>query len=202
LYDYCESESITYTVGLITNSRLEEMAEDLLAEARERYEQEQKKVKLFGEDLYTAGSWEHARRVVYKAEIMEKGTNTRFVVTTRTDEPEALYEWYVRRGESENWIKDFKLHIKADRLSCHRFIANQFRLLLHAAAYWLLDTLRRKLVESGARRMQLDTLRLSLIKIGGRVRELMTKVRMHLASGHPGQHLWHALSGAFGVVHE
>lgn len=202
LYDYCEEEGIIYTVGLITNPRLEEMAEDLLDEARDRYEQEQKKVKLFGEDLYTAESWEHARRVVYKAEVTEQGTNTRFVVATRTDEPEALYEWYVRRGESENWIKDFKLHVKADRLSCHRFIANQFRLLLHAAAYWLLDTLRRKLVESGVRRMQLDTLRLSLIKIGGRVRELMTKVRMHLASGHPGQHLWHALSGAFGVVHE
>jgi hypothetical protein len=107
-----------------------------------------------------------------------------------------------RRGESENWIKDFKLHIRADRLSCHRFVANQFRLLLHAAAYWLMDALRRKLIESGARRMQLDTLRLSLIKIGGRVKELVTKVRLHLASGHPGQPLWHALSLAFEAVHE
>ncbi len=133
---------------------------------------------------------------------MEKGTNTRFVVTTRTGEPKALYEFYARRGESENWIKDFKLHIKADRLSCHRFIANQFRLLLHAAAHWLMDILRRKLVASGARRMQLDTLRLGLIKIGGRVRELLTKVSLHLASGHPGQHLWHALSLTFGGVHE
>lgn len=134
---------------------------------------------------------------------MEQGTNRRFVVTSRTDEPKELYEFYARRGESENWIKDLKLHIKADRLSCHRFIANQFRLLLHAAAYWLLDTLRRKLVASGARRMQLDTLRLTLIKVGGRVRELMTKVRLHLASGHPGQSLWHALSVAFGGdVHE
>jgi hypothetical protein len=95
-----------------------------------------------------------------------------------------------------------KVHLKADRLSCPRFIANQFRLLLHAVAYWLLDALRRKLVESGTRRMQLDTLRLSLIKIGGRLRELMTKVRMHLASGHPGQRLWHALSLAFEGVHE
>ena len=92
--------------------------------------------------------------------------------------------------------------MKADRLSCHRFIANQFRLLLHAAAYWLMDSLRRKLLASGVRRMQLDTLRLRLIKIGGRVRELMTKVRLHLASAHPGQSLWHALSRAFGVVHE
>jgi hypothetical protein len=64
------------------------------------------------------------------------------------------------------------------------------------------DTLRRKLIDSGAHRMQLDTLRLSVIKIGGRVRELVTKVRLHLASGHPGQLLWHALSLAFEAVHE
>jgi hypothetical protein len=78
-------------------------------------------------------------------------------------------------------------------LSCRRFWANQFRLLLHAAAYWLLDALRRKLIKTGVRRMQLDTLRLLLIKIGGRVRQLLTKVRLHLASGHPGQRLWRAL---------
>jgi hypothetical protein len=96
-------------------------------------------------------------------------------------------------GESENWIKDLKLALKADRLSCHRFIANQFRLLLHAAAYWLMDALRRRLVAAGVRRMQLDTLRLLLIKVGGRVRQLLSKVRLHLASGHPGQPLWNAL---------
>ena len=202
LYDYCEGEGITYTIALITNPKLREMAGDLLEEAQENYEKTSQKARLFGEDAYEAGSWERERRVIYKAEAMEKGTNTRFVVTTRDDEPKALYEFYAGRGEGENWIKDFKLHVKADRLSCHRFVANQFRLLLHAAAYWLMDALRRKLIESGSRRMQLDTLRLGLIKIGGRVRELMTKVRLHLASGHPGQSLWHALSGAFGGVHE
>ena len=202
LYEYCEDEGVTYTVGLITNSRLEAMADDLLNEATERHKDEQKKVKMFSENLYQAGSWERARRVVYKAEAMEQGTNRRFVVTSRSDEPNKLYEHYARRGESENWIKDFKLHMKADRLSCHRFIANQFRLLLHAAAYWLLDALRRKLIEGGARRMQLDTLRLKLIKIGGRVRELMTKVRLHLASGHPGESLWSTLSLTLGGVHE
>jgi hypothetical protein len=202
LYDYCEAEGITYTVGLITNPRLQEIAENLLTEAKERHETEGEKVRLFSESLYEAGSWEKKRRVLYKAEAMEKGTNTRFIVSTRTDEPKALYEWYARRGESENWIKDFKVYLKADRLSCHRFIANQFRLLLHAAAYWLLDTLRRKLLSSGVRWMQLDTLRLTLIKIGGRVRELFTKVRLHLASGHPGERLWCALSLAFGGVHE
>ena len=202
VYEYCEDESITYTIGLITNPRLEEMAKDLLDEALELHDARGAKQRLFSEALYAARSWEHARRVVYKAEAMEQGTNRRFVVTTREDEPKALYEFYARRGEGENWIKDFKLHMKADRLSCHRFIANQFRLLLHAAAYWLMDALRRKLIESGVRRMQLDTLRLRLVKIGGRVRELATKVRMHLASGHPGQRLWHALLLAFGGVHE
>ena len=100
----------------------------------------------------------------------------------------------MRRGQSEGWIKDFKRALKADRLSCHRFLANQFRLLLHAAAYWLLDELRRELVSAGIERMQLDTLRLRLVKIGGRVRQLLTKVRLHLASAHPGQRLWEALA--------
>jgi Transposase DDE domain group 1 len=193
LYDYCEEEGITYTVGLITNPRLEELARDLLDEAKGRHEREGEKVRIFSADSYQAGSWERRRRVIYKAEAMEQGTNTRFVVSTKTDAPEDLYEWYVRRGESENWIKDLKLALKADRLSCQRFIANQFRLLLHAAAYWLMDALRRRLVASGVRRMQLDTLRLVLIKVGGRVRQLLTKVRLHLASGHPGQLLWNSL---------
>jgi Transposase DDE domain group 1 len=205
LYDYCEAEGITYTVGLITNVRLEELAEDLLEEAKRRYGDQpepREKVKLFCQGTYRAASWEHERRVVYKAEVMEKGTNTRFLVSTRPEGPKDLYEFYAKRGESENWIKDFKLHLKADRLSCSRFVANQFRLLLHACAYWLMDALRRKLVATGARRMQLDTLRLLLIKVGGRVRELLTKVRMHLASGHPGQSSWHALSVVFGSVRE
>jgi hypothetical protein len=193
LYDYCEEAGITYTIALITNPRLSQMAEGLLEEAKERYEETGHKARLFSEDVYQAASWERRRRVLYKAEAMKKGTNTRFVVTTRNDDPKALYEFYAGRGEGENWIKDLKLHVKADRLSCHRFVANQFRLLLHAAAYWLMDTLRRKLVEVGVERMQLDTLRLKFVKIGGRVRELLTKVRLHLASGHPGQRLWDAL---------
>jgi hypothetical protein len=84
-------------------------------------------------------------------------------------------------------------------VSGHRFFANQFRLLFHAAAYWLLDDIRRRLIGAGVRRMQLDTLRLRLVKIGGRVRQLLTKIRLHLASGHPGQHLWHALFSRTGT---
>src|ERR687898_788768 len=98
LYDYCEAEGITYTIALITNPKLRQMAEELLEEAKESHEKTSQKARLFGEDVYEAGSWEHSRRVIYKAEAMEQGTNTRFVVTTRNDEPNALYEFYARRG--------------------------------------------------------------------------------------------------------
>jgi hypothetical protein len=196
IYEYCEKEGIGYTIGLISNPRLEALAQELLEQAERQSEAKAKeKVRLVSDASYQAGTWERARRVIYKAEVLEKGTNTRFVVSSRSDEPpQKLYNWYVRRGEAEGWIKDFKVALKADRLSCHRFWANQFRLLLHAAAYWLLDALRRKLVATGVRRMQLDTLRIWLIKIGGRVRQLLTKVKLHLASGHPGQRLWNALA--------
>lgn len=143
---------------------------------------------------YQAGSWDRERRVVYQAEALDQGPNTRFVVTSRTDDPAALYEFYVDRGEAEGWIKDYKRACIADRLSDHRFWANQFRLFLHAAAYWLLDTLRRWLQARGLPPLQLDSLRLRLLKVGGRVRELATRVRLYLASSHPSQPLWDLLT--------
>jgi hypothetical protein len=195
LYAYCEAAGLTYTIGLIPNPRLDALAADLLAAAvRQRSETRVEKVRLLAETRYQAGSWDHDRRVVYKAEALPKGPNTRFVVTNRTDAPRALYDWYVQRGTSEQWIKDFKDACAADRLSDHRFWANQFRLLLHAAAYWLLDTLRRWLVRRGVPRLQLDTLRLVLLKIGGWVQRLTDRVRLHLAQSHPGQALWHLLA--------
>lgn len=190
LYDFCEAEQLEYAIGLVPNSRLETLAAPLLALASATYEQTQQPVRLLGETRYQAETWAHARRVIIKAEVSAHGTNTRFVVTTRKDAPELLYAWYIERGETENWVKDFKRGCHADRLSCSRFWANQFRLLLHAAAYWLLDTLRRWLGQRGVPRMQLDTLRLRLIKIGGWVRRLTQQVRLHLASNHPGQPLW------------
>ena len=125
---------------------------------------------------------------------MTPGHQRRQAATSRPDPPLDLYNWYVDRGEAENWIKDFKNACAADRLSCHRFWANQFRLFLHAAAYWLLDTLRRWLTERGLAALQLDTLRLRLLKVGGRVRELVGQVRLSLASSHPSRPLWDLLA--------
>jgi len=197
LYALCEREHLGYTIGLIPNKRLEAAAAPLRAQAQEQRAQTGQTVRLVDETSYQADSWDHPRRVVYKAEALDKGPNTRFVVTTRTDPPEALYDFYVDRGEPELWIKDLKRACRADRLSDCRFWANQFRLFLHAAAYWLLDTLRRRLWAQGYPPLQLDTLRLCLLKIGARVRELATRVRLHLATSHPSQSLWDLLAASF-----
>jgi hypothetical protein len=195
LYDFCETEGITYTLGLGRNSRLSRLAAPLRATAvQAQTATGVAKVRLLGETRYQAKSWLTDRRVVIKVELLPKGPNTRFVVTTRLDPPTDLYAWYTKRGETENWIKDLKAGCFANRLSCHRFWANQFRLLLHAAAYWLLSTLRRWLVRLGAARMELSSLRLTLIKLGGRVEQQTTRVQVHLTSHHPGEPLWHRLA--------
>lgn len=196
LYDLCEANDIIYTIGLTPNSRLEALADPLRETALAQAAETGEKVRLIGETPYQAGSWDVERRVVYKAEALAKGPNTRFVVTNRpvAVTAQTVYDNYVDRGEPENWIKDLKNHCFADRLSCHAFWANQFRLLLHAAVYWLLDTIRRWLMAAGMERIQLDTLRLRLLKIGGWVREFATIVRLHLASSHPGRSLWSLLA--------
>ena len=201
LYAWCEANDVDYTIGLIPNPVLERLAAPLLEMARaQSVEQGGAKVRLAGEAPYQAGSWLRPRRVVFKVEILLKGPNTRFVVTTRADDPLAVYDRYVDRGESENWIKDLTNALRADRLSDHRFWANAFRLLLHTAAYWLLDQLRRWLLAAHAPCLQLDTLRLRVIKISGWVREhadvRFPDVCVHLSSHHPGRALWLQLARA------
>ena len=195
LYAWCEANAIDYTIGLIPNPRLAALAAPLLADAQaQSAAQDGAKVRLAGDAIYRAASWPRARRVVYKAEALAKGPNTRFVVTSRREQSLAVYDFYVDRGQAENFIKDYKNALAADRLSDHRFFANQFRLLLHAAAYWLLDTLRRWLATTSPTRLPFDTLRLRLLKIGGRVWELAGWVRLALGTSHPGEPLWRHLA--------
>lgn len=195
LYHFCEEQQITYTIGLATNSRLEALATDLQAEAIARQQATgAEKVRLVGEATYRAESWDRERRVVFKAEALPKGPNLRFVVTTKGAPPLAVYDHYVNRGEPEQWIDQLKSTCFADRLSCHRFWANQFRLLLSAATYWLLHTLRSWLRRANVAPMRLETLRLAILKIGGRVFEFTHRVRLRLASSHPGQALWTVLA--------
>ena len=132
--------------------------------------------------------------MIIKAEPVAKGPNTRFVVTTRRGSPDQVSRWPTGRGERENWIKALKAGCVADRLSGHHCWANQCRLLLYAAAYPLLDPLRRWLTAAGIARMTRQTLRLRLIKIGGWVRQRQDRVRVRLATSHPNEPWWWTLA--------
>lgn len=191
VYEYCETEGLKYVIGLIRNDVLERMIEALLKEAYEQYTKTGKKQRLFSEGVYQAGSWEKERRVIMKAEWLMQGPNSRFVVTNLTQTPQDLYEFYTERGGTcEVRIDEFKNGLKADRLSCHRFVANQFRLFLHMAAYWLVLRLREALQKTEFASMQIQQLRLRLLKIGGQVIQTARRVWFRLASGYPWKNIF------------
>ena len=97
-YIYCEQPDATYSIGVIPSARLENIANPLLVAASYRRDLTSEMiVRLSGELTYETGSWDRVRRVVYKAEAMKQGANTRFVLTSRPDLPEKIYNWYVQR---------------------------------------------------------------------------------------------------------
>lgn len=197
IYEGCEQLAIPYTMSLPKNERLIAMAQPWRRDAEAIHAEIGEQVQVFGEFAYAADTWLHERRVITKAEVMSKGENPRFVVTSRTDlEPEAHYRFYCQRGDPENRIKELKLDLKADRLSCHRFWANQFRLLLHAAAYVLMQAMRAALAGTEFARAQVNTLRLRLLKVGARIRESVRRVWVQLPSAYPWAHLWPRLARA------
>jgi hypothetical protein len=150
MYDVCERLEVQYTFGLRLNPVLKRQSDALLAEAVEQYERTGQPQRLFTAFWYQAGSWALPRWVVVKAEAHAAGTNRRAVVTNRPGGrvlPQAAYDEYANRGESENRNKEIKRGLEADRLSDHRYLANLFRLYLHAAALNLLVRLRNHVAD-------------------------------------------------------
>ena len=191
LYRFCEKRGISYTIGLISNDRLKAKASELLEKAKKQFDESKEKQRLFTSFNYRADSWSRYRRVICKVEYTDKGANQRFVVSNVFLKPHRLYdEIYVLRGDMENRIKELKLDLKADRLSCHRFVANQFRLFLHTFAYCLFWLLRDNLKGTELANAQAGTLRVKLLKIGARIRETSRRVWIHMASGYPYQALF------------
>jgi hypothetical protein len=178
---------VGYILGLARNAVLEKMTTEWTKQAQEQFEQTGQKQRLFQEIRYAAETWDRERRVIVKAEHLDKGPNLRFVVTNLSRDPQALYDdLYCQRGEVENRIKEQQLMLFADRTSCHDFTANQFRVLLSAAAYILVETLRREgLADTPLAHAQVSTIRLKLLKIGARVVRSVRRMVLHLASGYP-----------------
>lgn len=193
-----ELHDIDYIMGLAKNAILLQLAAPAIAEAKERFDSGTRYVRHFTEFKYAAQTWAHERRIILKAEHHERGANPRFVVTTLQQiEPRTLYHiGYCARGQSENHIKDLKNALRADRLSCSRFVANFFRLLLHAIAYRLMFEVRRAARVAGEPQiaeMQFDTLRLRLLKVAAHVTQSARRILVRLPRVFP-------LAGAFAAI--
>jgi len=179
---------LSYVTGLTGNAVLKQLAAEVVEQAKRAYARDGVKVTRFHTTRYQAGTWSHPRRVVIKVEVSAQGVNTRFVVTDLEQaRTQVVYrQLYCARGQMENEIKDHKRYLKSDRTSCHRFEANQFRLLLHSAAYVLLDTLRREVLKGTPwARATMETLQLRLLKLGARVHEVAERIKISLPSSCP-----------------
>lgn len=179
-----ELGNVHYVLGLEKNRRLLAMIEGPMALAEAKFQARTGAPRCFDAFAYRAHSWSRERLVIVKAEHLDKGPNPRFVVTTLDHVPAAMvYEHaYCARGDAENRIKDFKRALAADRLSDTTYVANAFRLLLHAAAYRLLDALRSELhvVAPSLGRAQFDTLRLRLLKVAALVKQSVRRIWVQL----------------------
>ena len=192
LMRWCDSQGIGYVLGLARNPALQRLAVDWTERAERQFGRTGEPQRTFGSFAYAAGSWDRPRRVIVKAEHGPRGANPRFVVTNVPGDPQQLYdEVYCRRGEAENRIKEQQLDLFAGRTSCHRFPANQFRLLLSSAAYVLVQALRREaLVDTELAEAQVGTIRLKLLKVAARVVLTARRVVFHLASSYPYRELF------------
>ena len=187
---WLERNRVGYIFGLAGNKVLLARVGDLVDEtAMSRVVGEALKVRRYSEFRYAAGTWPVERQVIARVEASPQGSDCRFIVTNLEGAPRWLYEdVYCGRGQAENLIKAHKLHLASDRTSCSKATANQFRLLIHTAAYWLLHTLRGLAPKASFwRDAQFDTIRLALVKVAGRVTELATRIKVALPSCYPYQ---------------
>jgi Transposase DDE domain group 1 len=195
LMSWCEQNCIDYLFGLQRNQRLRRIIGKQMHQAQLEHKDTAKAARLFTEfDYQTRKSWSCSRRVVAKAEYLDKGENPRFVVTSLTAQQWAaqdLYEkFYCARGEMENRIKE-QMCLFADRLSSDEMKGNQLRLYFSALAYTLMEALRRLgLKGTEWAQAQVNTIRLKLLKIGAIVRLSARRVMLQLSSAYPWKDLY------------
>jgi len=193
---WCEGNNVDYVLGLAKNERLKREIAQEIQQAKEIYEQTGQAARVFKDLTYqTLESWSRSRRVVGKAEYLEKGENPRFVVTSlSSDEVDArtLYEdTYCGRGEMENRIKEQQLYLFADRTSCATMRANQLRLWFSSVSYTLMLAFRRiGLKGTKLAKAQCNTIRLKLLKIGAQIRLTVRKIWVSLSESYPYQQLF------------
>ena len=201
--DWCEANGVDYLFGLPGNTVLDRLVDAAADDIRTRRALEKRpSLRGFAETGYRAKSWKPERRACARIEATTRGLDIRYVVTSlAAGSPEHVYETlYCARGQAENLIKLHKTQLASDRTSCRSPLANQVRLVLHTAAYWLMLSLRDAIPKAHALAVaEFATLRLKLLKIGARVIETASRVRLAFAAACPEaaliRHLATALAG-------
>lgn len=202
--DFLDAEGVEYVVGLANTKPLKRKARREMAAARQGFKASGCSEQVYGETLHqTKTSWPSPRRVIYKAEVVaypnrEPKDNLRFVVTNLRIRPKSVYRFYCQRGDAENRIKELKNGLGMDRTSCTRFLANQFRVLLTATAYVLMQELQMKARHSRLANAQVSTLRDQLLKLAAWVEVSVRRVVVHLPSSFPGKLSWERIAGSAG----
>lgn len=206
LFEYFEAKGLEYVVCMGKNAVLKREVEPLLDPLREAVAAGDIPEPTFDECHYQARSWKHARRVLIKADIAlhagrEPKDNPRFLVTNLPGNPRYIYERiYCARGDVENRIKELKHGLEIDRTSCSSFAANQFRALLTAAAYVLMQELRLKARHTSCAGAQVTTLRLRLLKLGAWVEQSVRRIVIHLPVHTPHADAWRRIAQSVGAV--
>jgi hypothetical protein len=204
--DFLDASGVEYVVGLQATAPLKRRARRALGTARRLSREAGETAHVFGETRYkTKRTWLEKRRVVYKAEVVRfegraPKDNERFVVTNLPHAPERVYAIYTDRGDPENRIKELKNDLAMDRTSCSRFLANQFRVLLTAAAYVLMQELRLRARHTDCARAQVGTLRLRLLKLAAWVEVSVRRIVLHLPRRFPGRPAWLRIASAVGGI--
>jgi len=192
MFNWCERNDINYITAIPANKRIIKHGQKFVDEAKKAFNKKNRKQRVFGEFKYAAKTWKRSRRIIIKAEFNKHGSNTRYIVTNLVGTPKVLYEWtYCARGEMENRIKEQQLSLFADRTSSKKWLANQFRVLLAAAAYTLLESIRRiTLKKTELAKATCSTIRLKLLKIGAVVIRNTRTIKAMLSSTYPWQALF------------
>lgn len=192
VFDICKNFNMQFVLGLTSNSVLQQCVADIKKQAEALFEREPRVFKLYHEFEYQAATWAEPQRVIAKVEYTEKlKINIRFIVTSfKTTRRKQVYEMlYCGRGKAELYIKEHKIHLGSDRTSCNSFLVNQFRLIFFNLAYMILHYFRsRHLKNTCFAKADFNTIRLKLIKIGGQIKELSTRIKIHLSSAYPYQY--------------
>ena len=204
--DFCEANGVDYILGLPTNSVLRADPKIVTvadACATQRAEEQRPALRLFAETSYAAKSWKQKRRVVARTEASTMGMDIRFVVTSLTEPAaEDIYEvHYCARGNAENFIKLHKSQLCSDRTSCRSANANQMRLILHTAAFWLMWRVQQEIPKTAAlATAEFATLRVRLLKVAARVIETASRIRVAFASACPDAHIFRTVALALKPV--